>query len=56
MSEAEVYACKRSVVDFVGAKSSDILGEVVAGSGNFCITGYAVDSTDHNMLIASTYY
>ncbi len=37
MSEAEVYACKRSVVDFVDAKSSDILGEVVAGSGNFCI-------------------
>lgn len=37
MSEQNVYACKRSVEEFVKADESVILGEIVDGSGNFCI-------------------
>ena len=37
MNEQNVYACKRSVEEFVKADESVILGEIVDGSGNFCI-------------------
>ena len=37
MSETNVYACKRSVSEFVNVDVSVIIGEIVEGSGNFCI-------------------
>ena len=37
MSETSFYRCKLSVVGFVGAKGADIIGEISAGAGNFCV-------------------
>ena len=37
MKEAKFYACKRSVDDFLVADQDKILGEISAGSDNFCI-------------------